>query len=71
LPDVTSATTVECTDDFQSGPNNPEYYYSITVDLTQTNGTVSQAFKLDPDIKNQGANPVICYVMKGAIVEQP
>jgi hypothetical protein len=70
-PIVTSDATVECTDNFEAGPNNPEYYYSITVDLQQTSGTVSQPFTLDPDIKNQGANPVICYVVSGAAIGQP
>jgi hypothetical protein len=67
-PDVTSASTVQVTDNFLAGPNNPQYYYSITVDLQQTNGTVSQPFRLDPDIQNQGASPVIRYVTASAAV---
>ena len=59
-------TTIQATDDFTAGPNNDEYYYSVTVDLEQTAGTVTKSFTLDPDIQNQGASPVIRYVMKGA-----
>ena len=67
-PAMVDDTTIEATDDFTAGPNHNEYYYSVTVDLEQTTGTATKSFKLDPDIQNQGANPVIRYVLKGAAV---
>jgi hypothetical protein len=67
-PTMVNNTTIEATDDFPQGSNSDEYYYSVTVDLQQTNGTVTKSFTLDPDIQNQGANPVIRYVMKSAAV---
>jgi hypothetical protein len=61
-PTMVDDETIQCTDDFESAPDNPSYYYSITVNLAQTGGSASHAFTLDPDIKNKGAGPIILHV---------
>ena len=48
--------TVTCTDNFRKGHGDRTYSYSIFVDLVDSSGRVLQPFKLDPDIKNKGAN---------------
>jgi hypothetical protein len=63
-PYMVDEDTIQCTDDFTASPNNPSYYYSVTVNLTD--GTVSRAFTLDPDIQNKGAGPVIMHVTVGS-----
>ena len=69
-PYMIDDATIQCTDNFTTSPNNPSYYYSITVNLAQTGGAASHAFRLDPDIKNRGAGPVIIHVpvATGAVV---
>jgi hypothetical protein len=67
-PYMVDEDTIQCTDDFTSAPNNPTYYYSITVNLVQTSGTVSKPFTLDPDIKNKGAGIMHTTIGAGAVV---
>lgn len=64
-PYMVDEATVQCTDDFESSPGNSSYYYSITVNLAQADGSASYAFTLDPDIKNKGAGPIIQHVTVG------
>jgi hypothetical protein len=65
-PDMVDDETIQCTDDFDTSHGSPSYYYSITVNLAQTDGSASHAFTLDPDIKNKGAGPIILHVPVGA-----
>jgi len=60
--------TYQATDNFLPGPNNRSFYYAINVVLQQVGGTASQPFRLDPDVQNEGSNPVINYVVKGVAV---
>jgi len=61
-PYMVDDETIACTDDFETSPDSPSFYYSITVNLAQTDGSASHAFTLDPDIKNKGAGPIIMHV---------
>jgi hypothetical protein len=61
--------TYQATDDFTPGPNTYDYPYGITVVLQSTNdNSISHSFSLDPDVQNEGANPVISYARTAAAV---